>query len=241
MRSIVRGTGGDVVRVRQAFGNTTLSAGADVSGECATTESSTNIDWGSCLEDDPYSVFNIIHEFGHVLQFRNDEVYPSALSSDAPTTGEYERLRETWDRMLILKQGHARYDEGLFEDVQAGFATFGRQNTGQGGRNSDEEVADMFLFWIDPSLTFDRSPAGQLRLQFVDGFSTDNFEGSRYPLTCLGMSNWVDGAIQSGLANQEASVLPFRISVSLSLKSQIPNVQCLDLPFSNLDERQFAL
>lgn len=227
---------GGAGQVRRVFGNTTLSAGADVSGECATTENSTNIDWGSCSIDDPYSVFNIIHELGHVLQFRNDS-YPSVLTDGTiAQTGEYNRPRETWERMLILSQpqptqGFNYYTDrdSIFFDVQAGFATTGRQNIGQGGRNNDEEVADMFLFWIVPRLSFDlTSDAGRLRQRFVDGYSDENFEESGIPLRSLGMAVWVERA---GNASVEASA---SISPTLvSIIAQIPSSECLDLPFMN--------
>jgi len=213
------------VSFKQVFGNTTLSAGvADLAG-CASTESgvsSNNIDWGACTISDPYSAFNIIHELGHVLQFRND-YYPR---------GEDNRPRDVWDRMLVLSQGNADdvYITGILFDPHAGFASEDRQNTGQGGRNHDEEVADMFLFWVEPLLEFDATPAGQLRSMFVNGFTTDNFEDSGYGLIALGMAGWARTAAQAAGMQQSASI---PLPVPESVAAQLAKVPCLPISWTS--------
>lgn len=180
--------------------------------------------------DDPYSALNIIHEFGHVLQYRNDR-FASALSSNIPTTGNYLRPREAWERMLTLSvTGGADYSVNLFQDVHAGFTTQDRQNTGQGGRNSDEEVADMFLFWIVPSLMFSQDRAGELRRNFVNGFAEQNYNSSGFPLLSLGMKLWIERAagLESGVFFQASR--PSNI-VFISYIPKILLDQC-GLPFS---------
>jgi len=199
------------VNFRQVFGNTTFRAGIGEMEGCASTVSgvaSNQIDLGPCKADDPYSVYNIIHELGHVLKFRNDvNASVNEPGSLITSSGEYERLSETWDRMLVLTQGHDEYnptDESriyLFSDVHRGFQTtsrgHARQNTGQGGRSSDEEVADMFLFWLRPELFFTNDRQGQIRQQFVQGFSIANFNSSGLPLISLGMAKWIRRAAQN--------------------------------------------
>lgn len=216
---------GGASRVKRAFGNTTLSAGAGGLVGCASTESGTSIDWGECAgADDPYSTFNIIHEFGHVLKFRND-----GYASGTP--------RQVWDRMLSLTQptpleglNYYTDERSAFFPIHAGFSTTARQNRGEGGRNHDEEIADMFLFWVVSELSFDlTSDAGRLRQQFVDGFETDNFQDTGISVTNIGMRGWIERAAGGG--GEQAS-LPISPTL-VALVGQIPNGECLNLPFMN--------
>jgi hypothetical protein len=197
----------------QAFGNTTLrllSGNTEIPDGCASTTSGTDtniIDWDQCVVDDPYSNYNVVHEFGHVLQFRND----GYSQAEAP--------REIW-RLMVLWSGKKVFRT----DPNAGFASNDRQNMST--IDDDEQVADMFLFWVYPGLEFSGDELGQLRQDFVNGFENRVFkdDSQSITITSLGMKRWIERT--AGTATNTASWMAWPVSLRQAIVEQ-----CVELPF----------
>ena len=120
------------------FGGTsmTLRQGGSTS-YCGSTPSTDNISWYPCSGfNDPYSVDNIIHELGHILQNRAGNI-------DGKSMAEMWDLAERRSGLGSQISGNS----GLgFENPD--FRQNARAQQLNPGDRLFEEISDMYLFWV---------------------------------------------------------------------------------------------
>lgn len=115
----------------------------------------------------------------------------------------------------------------IFKTIaDAGFASGDRQNKFLDPISFlDEEVSDMFLFWVYPELEFSSDELGELRQEFVDGFEDKVFKSGSdsTTITSLGMKTWIERAANA-TSNQTSWLWP------LLYAKYIVGEQCINMP-----------
>ncbi len=171
------------LQFRDIFADVILRIDPTHKNYCGSTAGPNSITWYQCTGfNDPYSVDNIIHEFGHILQNRAGRINGFSMS------GYWDMI----ERRSVLQ-------DSIISNPLLGFSTpENRQNSRAQALNpSDrlaEEVADMFLYWIRDYPFADgedlNGQVGNLRQTFVNGGLLDFPQANGGPLENPGIITW---------------------------------------------------
>jgi hypothetical protein len=141
---------------------------------CGQTPGSDSISLYRCGSnfDDPYTVNNIIHEFGHIFINRVGR-----------------SINDNWDRIEILSG-----KRGVIQaDSDAGFGSVRRENP---STDISEQIPDMYMYWVTGA-SFASDEVGELRSAFSEGNDLE-FEGG--DVSNPGFARYA-GQINQGVSN----------------------------------------
>jgi len=173
-----------------------IRGGSLSSGGCAATPSGTKMSFYNCNPDDPWSVNNFIHEFGHILIHRAGDILGNWESIEQKFSAEIQQLILT-DAFVGFQPGSRQNTfrstlkayEALTPDDQVKYKT----------TILTEDVADMFLNWVVGSFANDETNVGIRRSEFVEGLPSKFDDGTQ--IENIGMKGW---AAQAGKASRRS-------------------------------------